>query len=115
LKWNSSAVCLGTWRGRTHTRVNINKTVVSSSERLLKVSGVNILVRTFVRVGSTGLFGSLVPVGVTNVVSKPGILATVVGSLIGLPGILSASGEAGGLEAHILEGDGAGEDYEVGP
>lgn len=98
-----------------HTRVNINKTVVSSSERLLEVSGVNVLVRTLLRVGSTRLVGSLVSVGVTNVVSKPGILATVVGSLIGLPGILSASGEASGLEAHVLEGDVAGEDDEIGP
>ncbi|KAI6765567.1 hypothetical protein HG530_006637 [Fusarium avenaceum] len=90
-------------------------TVVSSSERLLEVSGVNVLVRTLLRVGSTRLVGSLVSVGVTNVVSKPGILATVVGSLIGLPGILSASGEASGLEAHVLEGDVAGEDDEIGP
>jgi hypothetical protein len=89
--------------------------MVSSSERLLKISAVNILVRTFVRVGSTRLGGSLVSVGVTNVVSKPGILATVVGSLISLPSILSASGEANGLEAHVLEGNIAGEDDEVGP
>ncbi|KAI6771621.1 hypothetical protein HG531_009246 [Fusarium graminearum] len=110
-----SAMIRSIGKGKKHTRVNIDETVVGSSQRLLEISVVDILVLGLVRVGGPRLSGSLVSVGVTDVVSEPGILTTVVGGLVGLPGILSATGEAKGLEAHVLEGDVASEDDEVGP
>ena len=89
--------------------------MVSSSQRLLEVSVVDVRVLGLVGVSSTRLSGSLASVGVADVVSEPGILATVVGSLISLPGILSATSEAKSLEAHVLEGDVASEDNQVSP
>jgi hypothetical protein len=100
---------------KERTRVDIDETMVSSSQGLLEISVVDILVLGLVRVGGTRLSGTLASVGVTDVVSEPGILATVVGSLIGLPGILSATSEAKGLEAHVLKGDVASENDEVSP
>jgi hypothetical protein len=108
-------LCITHCLGGGLTRVNINKTVVSSSQRLLKLAGVNVLVGSLIGIGSARLGSSGVAIRVTDVVSEPSILATVVGSLVSLPSIRTTSGETNGLEAHILEGDVASHDDQVGP
>ncbi len=48
-------------------------------------------------------------------VAEPGGLGTPVDVLLGLPDVLTAAGEAEGLEAHRLQGHVAGQDEQVGP
>ena len=47
-------------------------------------------------------------------VAEPGVLGTPE-DLLGLPDVLAAEAEAEGLEAHVLQGDVAGEHEQVGP
>ncbi len=46
---------------------------------------------------------------------QPLLFGTPVGVLLRMPDVLAAESEAEGLQAHVLVGDGAGEDDQVGP
>ena len=93
------------------------------AERLADVAGR--LERVGLAVGALGvdvdeahldgaeLVGQLA-VAAVALVAQPGVLGTPE-DLLGLPDVRAAEAEAEGLEAHVLEGDVAGEDQQVGP
>jgi hypothetical protein len=72
--------------------------LLGGPERLLELAVVNVLVAI-----------------VAALVAEPGGLRAVVDGLFGLPRVGAATGEANGLEAHVLESDVAGEDQQIGP
>lgn len=89
---------------------------MGSTERLLELTAVDILVRMLlVGIDDTTATASGVTVSVADIVSEPSGLATPVGRLISLPGVSSTTSETEGLEAHGLEGDIASQEQKISP
>lgn len=97
--------------------VDVDQTHVDGSKRIFKLTVVNVLVALLVLLSRNHAVAldTCLAVGVAILIAEPGLLGTPVDGLVGLPGVGTATGETESLEAHVLEGDVAGEEEQIRP
>jgi hypothetical protein len=98
-------------------RVHVDETHVCSSQRLLEIAGMDVLVvhLVLVTIDDTLARDALVAVRVADIVAQPCVFSTPIDRLVGLEGVGASTGKAEGWAAHGLEGDVAGEQVQISP